>query len=120
MNTTAFYMQLSINMSTIALSDIVEVTFSFFQTQQVQDLFEFADGDDEDQYVATDHIESLNGIINAYIVLVALPNDVHYPIDIDMTVSVHLIYMASSDGGIAVASTTAKAVGTIVLAPGMC
>lgn len=120
-NTTAFHMQLSVNTSTLPLSDIVEITFSFSQTQLVQSLFEFEHGDGENQYVATNDIISLEadtGVVSTSIVLVTLPNDAYYPIDIDMTVSVHIIYTDGSPGGYAVKSMTVKAVGSIVLAPG--
>ena len=116
-NTSAFHIQLSINLSAVALSDINDIAFRFFQTQLVQELFEFENGGDStNTLVATDLVQSATdntGIVDATIVLVNLPNESDYPIELDMTVSVTLLYSNT----VAV-STTAKAVGSIVLAPG--
>ena len=116
-NTPAFHVQLSINLSTVPLSDIDDITFRFYQTQLVQELFDFKNGDDDTNILeATDLVESAGddtGIVDATIVLVNLPDESDYPIELDMTISVTLLY---SDN--IVESTTAKAVGSIVLAPG--
>ena len=116
LNTTAFHIQLSINLDLVTLSDIDELTFRFFQNQLVQDLFEFEESGESNRFVATDYIQAANdetGVVNAPINLVTLPEDSLYPIEIYMTVLVSLLYSTSI-----ASSTTAKAVGSIVLAPG--
>ena len=109
-------MQLSINQNTVTLQDIDEITFSFSQTRLVQDLFEFKHGGGENQFIATNHAQNVSvdtAVVNATILLIALPNKTYYPIDIDMTLSVFLVH--SNDQ---FTTTKARAVGSIVLAPG--
>lgn len=111
-------MQLSVNLDRV--SDINEIRFRFFQNALVQNLFEFENGTEMNVFATdtldTDHVQLVNnetGSVRATILLVNLPNAGEYPIEIDMTLSV-LIYYASS----LVNSTIAKAVGSVVLAPG--
>lgn len=113
--TPAFHMELSINLDTVTVSDIDEIRFRFFQNALVQNLFEFENGTEMNIFVATDYVQSTDdetGIVSATILLVTLPEADEYPIEIDMTLSV-LIYANSL-----VNTVTAKAVGSIVLAPG--
>ena len=83
----------------------------------MQELFEFENGGDStNTLVATDLVQSAGddtGIVDVTIVLANLPNESDYPIELDMTLSVTLLYSNT-----VVVSTTAKAVGSVVLAPG--
>ena len=116
-NTSAFHLQLSINLSTVPLSDIDDIAFHFYQTQLVQELFEFENGDDgTNTLTATDLVQSAGddiGIVDVKIILANLPDESDYPIELDMTISVTLLYSSNI-----VVSMMAKAVGSIVLAPG--
>ena len=80
----------------------------------MQSLFEFENGLEKDKFEATDYIQNIDdetGVINATIILVALPAEEDYPVNIDMTISVSLFSNI-------VYSNSTKAVGDIVLATG--
>lgn len=118
-NTTVFRMQLSINLDT-ELSNIITISMTFSQNILVQNLFEFVNGSDN-EFDATDYVQSITantGIVKASISLVEHANDNIYPIDIAMTITA-LVVFTNSQGTIEATSTTAMAVGSIVLAPGM-
>lgn len=93
---------------------------TFSQNILVQNLFEFVNGSDN-EFDATDYVQSITantGIVKASISLVEHANDNIYPIDIAMTITA-LVVFTNSQGTIEATSTTAMAVGSIVLAPGM-
>ena len=114
LNSSVFHIQLSINLQITPQAAINDVAFRFFQNQLVQSLFEFENGLERDKFEATDYIQNIDdetGVINATIILVALPAEEDYPVNIDMTISVSLFSNI-------VHSNSTKAVGDIVLAPG--
>ena len=111
-------MQLSINLTSVSLSEIASLNFRLSQTQLVQSLFDFQSGTGDNVYEAVQHIVSIDSdtaIVTATIILVARPPDVDYPIEIDMNIRALLL---SSAGDTVTATSLAR--GTIMRVPGMC
>ena len=114
-------MQLSINLNRVSPSDILSLRFGLSQTQLVQGLFEFEGGDSENELEARNNMQLVDadtGIVEAAIVLVALPNDAHYPVELHLNVRVLLLYFSDTGGPIESELTSAVAVGSIVKAQG--
>lgn len=111
-------MQLSINLDRVTLSDINEIRFRLYQNTLIQNIFEFENGTGMNAFVATNYVQSTTddetAVVSATILLEAQPDTGDYPIEIDMTISVLIRAHSAS----LVNSTTAEAVGSIVLAPG--
>ena len=116
-NTTAFRMQLSVNLGNVELSNIIKITITFSQNLLVQSLFEFVNGTSDNEFEAIDHINPSTGIIDASIILVGHADDHIYPITIAMTVTALMIF--NSGGGMEAHREIVTAVGNIELAPGM-
>lgn len=116
-NTVAFYIQLSINLNSISLSSVTSLNFRLSQTQLVQDLFEFQNGTSENEFEAVEHIQlddSSTATVDVAVVLVALPLDMYYPLDIHMEIRALLVFLTGSS----VANVT-EAVGSILHVQGM-
>ena len=117
-NTVAFYIQLSINLNSTSLSSVTSLNFWLSQTQLVQDLFEFQNGTSENEFEAVEHIielvDSSTATVDVAVVLVALPPDMYYPIDIHMEIRALLVSLTGSS----VANVT-EAVGSILHVQGM-
>ena len=116
-NTTIFHLQLSINLNRVSPSDIIALTFGFSQSQLVQELFEFENGESDNEFEARDHVHTLDtntGIVDAAIILVALPDTAHYPVNLHMSIRVLLLYINASSGAMDSKLAEAEAVGSIV------
>ena len=115
LDTAAFYLQLSINLNFVM--EISNVVLRFNQNQLVQRLFEFEHGQNN-VYDATDDLQT-NGsqaIVRTSLNLVELPAANEYPVDVDMTITVSLLYEESS--AFLTDETSARGIASIVMAPG--
>lgn len=115
LDTAVFYLQLSINLNFVM--EISNVVLRFNQNQLVQRLFEFEHGQNN-VYDATDDLQT-NGsqaIVRTSLNLVELPAANEYPVDVDMTITVSLLYEESS--AFLTDDTSARGIASIVMAPG--
>lgn len=115
LDTAVFYLQLSINLNFVM--EISNVVLRFNQNQLVQRLFEFEHGQNN-VYDATDDLQT-NGsqaIVRTSLNLVELPAANEYPVDVDMTITVSLLYEESS--AFLTDDTSARGIANIVMAPG--
>ena len=97
--------------------EICNVVLRFNQNQLVQRLFEFEHGQNN-VYDATDDLQT-NGsqaIVRTSLNLVELPAANEYPVDVDMTITVSLLYKESSV--FLTDDTSARGIASIVMAPG--
>ena len=117
LDTAVFYLQLSINLSIVPEMAICDVVLRFNQNQLVQRLFEFEHGDNN-VYHAINDLQS-NGsqtIVRTSLNLTELPAANEYPVDVDMTITVSLLYMVSNM--YFTDDTSARGIASIVMAPG--
>lgn len=118
LDTAVFYLQLSINLNIVPEMNICNVVLRFNQNQLVQRLFEFEHGQNN-VYDATEDLQTIGsqGVVRTSLNLVALPAENEYPVDVDMTIRVSLLYMVSPSVYLT-NDTSARGIASVVMAPG--